>query len=37
MQNVKHSTQDETMHPLPEFDHIQTLLDFDVIQVDKSQ
>ena len=25
MQNVKHSTQDETMHPLPEFDHVQTL------------
>lgn len=37
MQNVKHSTQDETMHPLPEFDHVQTLLDFDVIQIDKSQ
>ena len=37
MQNIKHSTQDETIHSLPEFDHVQTLLDFDVIQADKSQ
>lgn len=37
MQNFKHSTKDETMIPLPEFDHVQTLLDFNVIQVDKSQ
>ena len=25
------------MAPLPDFDHVQTLLDFNVIQVDKSQ
>ena len=37
MLNVKQSTQDETMAPLPDFDHVQTLLDFNVIQVDKSQ
>ena len=37
MQNFKHSTQHETMAPLPEFDHVQTLLDFNVIQIDKSQ
>ena len=37
MQNIKQSTQDETMAPLPDFDHVQELLKLNVIQVDKSK
>lgn len=37
MQNLKQSTQDETMAPLTEFDHVQELLKLNVIQVDKSK
>lgn len=37
MQNFKQSTQNETMAPLPDFDHVQELLKLNVIQVDKSK